>query len=207
MIRFGVIGAGAWGTALASTLAGNGPVTLWAREAEVIAAINTTRENSVFLPGIPLPAGITATLTSISLVLGGYDGGQTYSGTHNYAVVWELHALDYNDDEPSGWIFATQSFTVPLPFYTSASAYTKFSFDVNGSWRLVPNRRYALVLRTATSNSSFLRWLSVGTPSAPNGGPGWSYIATKNQPGGGLWTVPGGSNKYISVKVTAVNGL
>ena len=61
MIRFGVIGAGAWGTALASTLAGNGPVTLWAREAEVISAINTTRENSVFLPGIPLPAGITAT--------------------------------------------------------------------------------------------------------------------------------------------------
>jgi glycerol-3-phosphate dehydrogenase (NAD(P)+) len=58
---FGVIGAGAWGTALASTLAGNGPVTLWAREADVDAAINTTRENSVFLPGIPLPAGITAT--------------------------------------------------------------------------------------------------------------------------------------------------
>jgi glycerol-3-phosphate dehydrogenase (NAD(P)+) len=59
--RFGVIGAGAWGTALASTLAGNGPVTLWAREADVVAAINTSRENPVFLPGIPLPAGITAT--------------------------------------------------------------------------------------------------------------------------------------------------
>jgi glycerol-3-phosphate dehydrogenase (NAD(P)+) len=58
---FGVIGAGAWGTALASTLAGNGPVILWAREADVVAAINTTRENPVFLPGIPVPAGITAT--------------------------------------------------------------------------------------------------------------------------------------------------
>jgi len=58
---FGVIGAGAWGTALASTLAGNGPVMLWAREADVVAAINETRENPVFLPGIPLPAGITAT--------------------------------------------------------------------------------------------------------------------------------------------------
>ena len=61
MTGFGVIGAGAWGTALAATLAGNGPVTLWAREAEVVAAINETRENSLFLPGIPLPAGITAT--------------------------------------------------------------------------------------------------------------------------------------------------
>jgi glycerol-3-phosphate dehydrogenase (NAD(P)+) len=58
---FGVIGAGAWGTALASTLAGNGPVTLWAREPDVVGAINATRENALFLPGIPLPAGITAT--------------------------------------------------------------------------------------------------------------------------------------------------
>lgn len=61
MTRIGVIGAGAWGTALASTLAGNGPVTLWAREAEVAAAINSARENPLFLPGITLPAGITAT--------------------------------------------------------------------------------------------------------------------------------------------------
>ncbi len=61
MTSFGVIGAGAWGTALASTLSGNSPVTLWAREAEVVSAINTTRENTVFLPGIKLPAGITAT--------------------------------------------------------------------------------------------------------------------------------------------------
>ena len=61
MTTFGVIGAGAWGTALASTLAGNGPVMLWAREAEVVDAINGRRENPLFLPGIPLPAGITAT--------------------------------------------------------------------------------------------------------------------------------------------------
>lgn len=61
MTNFGVIGAGAWGTALASTLSGNGPVTLWAREAEVVAAINQTRQNPLFLPGIALPAGITAT--------------------------------------------------------------------------------------------------------------------------------------------------
>ena len=61
MTTFGVIGAGAWGTALASTLAGNGPVALWAREPEVAAAINTARGNPLFLPGIPLPAGITAT--------------------------------------------------------------------------------------------------------------------------------------------------
>ncbi len=74
MTRFGIIGAGAWGTALASTLAGNGRVTLWAREAEVVAAINTAAENPLFLPGIPLPAGITATtdlagITACDIVL------------------------------------------------------------------------------------------------------------------------------------------
>lgn len=61
MTAFGVIGAGAWGTALAATLAGNGPVTLWAREAEVVAAINTCHENPLFLPGVALPDTITAT--------------------------------------------------------------------------------------------------------------------------------------------------
>jgi glycerol-3-phosphate dehydrogenase (NAD(P)+) len=66
--RFGVIGAGAWGTALASTLAGNGPVKLWAREADVVAAIDVSRENPVFLPGIKLPAGITATTNLADLV-------------------------------------------------------------------------------------------------------------------------------------------
>lgn len=67
MTNFGVIGAGAWGTALARTLAGNGTVTLWAREAEVVSAINETRENRVFLPGIPLPAGISATTSLADL--------------------------------------------------------------------------------------------------------------------------------------------
>ncbi|WP_439546665.1 NAD(P)H-dependent glycerol-3-phosphate dehydrogenase [Sandarakinorhabdus sp.] len=61
MTTFGIIGAGAWGTALASVLAGNGAVTLWAREPEVVALINTARENALFLPGIILPDGITAT--------------------------------------------------------------------------------------------------------------------------------------------------
>ena len=60
--KIGVIGAGAWGTALALTAARAGrDVTLWAREAEVIESIAATRENTVFLPGITLPAAIAAT--------------------------------------------------------------------------------------------------------------------------------------------------
>lgn len=58
----GVIGAGAWGTALALAAAQAGrAVTLWAREAEVVEQIRTTRENRLFLPGVKLPDTITVT--------------------------------------------------------------------------------------------------------------------------------------------------
>lgn len=57
-----VIGGGAWGTALAQLAAGNGVATrLWAREPEVVASINTNRENASFLPGVRLHAAIEAT--------------------------------------------------------------------------------------------------------------------------------------------------
>lgn len=61
-MRIGVIGGGAWGTALAQVAARGGEdVLLWAREPEVIASINHTHENSRFLAGISLPASIRAT--------------------------------------------------------------------------------------------------------------------------------------------------
>lgn len=60
--RFGVIGAGAWGTALAQMLASDGSeVILWAREPEVVESINGARENSLFLKGLPLAGTIRAT--------------------------------------------------------------------------------------------------------------------------------------------------
>ena len=65
----GVIGGGAWGTALAQTLRLAGrDVLLWAREADVVEDINTRQVNSVFLPGIPLDPALRATadLTEIA---------------------------------------------------------------------------------------------------------------------------------------------
>jgi glycerol-3-phosphate dehydrogenase (NAD(P)+) len=60
--RIGIIGGGAWGTALALTARRAGRhVTLWAREAEVVAAINRDRVNPLFLPGIALDPEIRAT--------------------------------------------------------------------------------------------------------------------------------------------------
>lgn len=51
-----VIGAGAWGTALAISLSDHHRVTLWARDAEQIAAMRTSGSNQRYLPGIRLPA-------------------------------------------------------------------------------------------------------------------------------------------------------
>ncbi|MEO6217876.1 MAG: NAD(P)H-dependent glycerol-3-phosphate dehydrogenase [Sphingomonas sp.] len=61
-MKIGVIGGGAWGTALASVAARDGePVLLWAREPEVVEAINAAHENPLFLAGVPLPRSIQAT--------------------------------------------------------------------------------------------------------------------------------------------------
>ena len=57
----GVIGGGAWGTALAQVAAQGGETLLWAREPEVVESINAVHENGVFLPGVPLDPAIQAT--------------------------------------------------------------------------------------------------------------------------------------------------
>ena len=62
--RVGILGAGAWGTALAQIVAHQGhETTLWARESEVVEAISTRRENVPFLPGVALHPAILATAT------------------------------------------------------------------------------------------------------------------------------------------------
>lgn len=62
MTSIGVIGAGAWGTALAQMLARDGrEVLLWAREAELVEEINTRHSNSLFLPSSELAPSIRAT--------------------------------------------------------------------------------------------------------------------------------------------------
>jgi glycerol-3-phosphate dehydrogenase (NAD(P)+) len=62
MKRAGVIGAGAWGTALAQVcVRASLSTTLWAREPEVVTAITETGENSLFLPGVPLDKALVCT--------------------------------------------------------------------------------------------------------------------------------------------------
>jgi glycerol-3-phosphate dehydrogenase (NAD(P)+) len=58
----GVLGGGAWGTALANAVAAGGEDALiWAREPEVVAGINDRHENGTFLPGVTLDPRVRAT--------------------------------------------------------------------------------------------------------------------------------------------------
>ena len=67
--RIGVVGGGAWGTALAQAAARAGrPVVLWALEPEVVDSINDYHENRRFLPGVALDPAIRATGRPMSLI-------------------------------------------------------------------------------------------------------------------------------------------
>lgn len=61
-MKCAVVGAGAWGTAIANLLAANGhEVALWAREPDVVTAVNATHENRRFLPGVCIDDAVRAT--------------------------------------------------------------------------------------------------------------------------------------------------
>ena len=60
--KVAVLGAGAWGTALAKVLADKGdPVSLWSRRADLCEQINSSHENTRYLPGARLPSTLTST--------------------------------------------------------------------------------------------------------------------------------------------------
>ena len=77
--RIGVIGAGAWGTALAKHLAEKGlQARLWAYERDVVESINSRRENRLFLPGVSLPTSLQVTNT-LGEIVEGSDGLLSYN--------------------------------------------------------------------------------------------------------------------------------
>lgn len=60
-MKLAVIGGGSWGTALSIVLSSRfEQVRLWMFETDLAARVNATRENDVFLPGVPVPVNVTA---------------------------------------------------------------------------------------------------------------------------------------------------
>jgi glycerol-3-phosphate dehydrogenase (NAD(P)+) len=71
--RVAVLGTGSWGTAFAKVMADAGrDVTLWARRPEVAAAVNERHANPEYLPGIELPARLTATTDATAALDGAH---------------------------------------------------------------------------------------------------------------------------------------
>ncbi|MEZ5143313.1 MAG: NAD(P)H-dependent glycerol-3-phosphate dehydrogenase [Acidimicrobiales bacterium] len=60
-MRIAVVGAGSWGTTVASLAAERHDTTLWAREPEVVDAVTERAENTMFLPDVALPPSLRAT--------------------------------------------------------------------------------------------------------------------------------------------------
>lgn len=60
-MNIAILGAGAWGTALASTLASRQSVLLWARNQAQVDALSSTHQNARYLPGITLDSALTFT--------------------------------------------------------------------------------------------------------------------------------------------------
>lgn len=69
--RVAVIGAGAWGTAVAKIVADKGnDVSIWSYETETVEDINTNHRNERFLPGVTLPANLRASADALACVEG-----------------------------------------------------------------------------------------------------------------------------------------
>jgi glycerol-3-phosphate dehydrogenase (NAD(P)+) len=88
--RIAIIGSGAWGTALAISLArrGNHSITLWSHTAAVAGSIAQHRENRRYLPGYPVPESVEPTIA-----LGGaIEGAQIVIGVMPSAHVREIYA-------------------------------------------------------------------------------------------------------------------
>ncbi|MCB1507337.1 MAG: NAD(P)-dependent glycerol-3-phosphate dehydrogenase [Hyphomicrobiaceae bacterium] len=71
MAKIGVVGSGAWGTALAAMAARGGhQAVLWSREQDVVDEINQEATNRRSLPGAALPEGVSATLDADTALKG-----------------------------------------------------------------------------------------------------------------------------------------
>ena len=55
-LKAGLLGGGSWGTTVASLIARNAPVTIWARDEATVTEINTEHSNSKYLPRARLNA-------------------------------------------------------------------------------------------------------------------------------------------------------
>ena len=142
--KFGVIGGGAWGTALAQLLAADGAsVRLWAREADVVAAINAEHRNPIFLPGTALAPSLTA--------------------TGNLADMGDADALLVVVPVPflRAVLAELPAGGAPLIFCSKGMEAGSFAFPIDMARELAPHRPHAVL-----SGPTFAHEVAAGLPTA-----------------------------------------
>ena len=96
--KIAVIGAGSWGTTVASLAAANAPTVLWARHPSVVTSILDTRANPAYLPGTELPAELARAMAERVLAAGRHwpvavvcddRAVADWARAHGALVVWE----------------------------------------------------------------------------------------------------------------------
>ncbi len=110
-----VLGAGAWGTALAVNAAARHDLTLWARDPQQARALRAERENRRYLPGIPLPARLAVSdaaqgtalapghdLIIIATPMAGLRGWLTHLADAPVPVAWVCKGFEAGGDPPRG---------------------------------------------------------------------------------------------------------
>ncbi|MBK0394402.1 NAD(P)H-dependent glycerol-3-phosphate dehydrogenase [Ramlibacter algicola] len=114
-MRLLVLGAGAWGTALAASAAGRHAVTLWARDAAQAGAIGAARENRRYLPGIALPPSLHVEgatdpaalamehdLVLVATPMAGLRGMLTQLASTRVPVAWLCKGFEPAEGRPYG---------------------------------------------------------------------------------------------------------
>jgi glycerol-3-phosphate dehydrogenase (NAD(P)+) len=99
MERIAVVGAGSWGTTVASLAAAGTDTVLWARRRELADEINETRVNSPYLPGHTLPDRLTAT-GDLSLAVAGAGAIVMAVPSHGFREVYAQVAPLIGTDLP-----------------------------------------------------------------------------------------------------------
>jgi len=98
-VRVSVIGAGSWGTTVASMVAAKVETVVWARREEVAEAVNERRENPDYLPDVRLPERLRAT-THLPNALDGTDLVIMGVPSHGYRDVLTMAAPNIPDRAP-----------------------------------------------------------------------------------------------------------
>ena len=97
--RVCVVGAGSWGTTVASIIAENADVTLWARDAALAARLDATHENERYLPGIRVPERVKAT-NDLAAACRGADAVVIGVPSHGFRGVLDIAAGAIAPDTP-----------------------------------------------------------------------------------------------------------